>query len=177
MGTVSIVEHSVIVVLDMLHFRWTWRYSRYLVGKFWSWLLWLIKRLARICSLAMWDWTDRWRKRPECAQKCLVWVVMFGVGCYVSDSNCNVWILTVPTVYFSCKPVTRWTAPLALCSIIQWRYAVCSVDYERKVTLSAIIAVPDSRVHVYASYFGSKLEDSPLSAVSAVLSNAFAPTV
>ena len=92
----------------MLHFRLTWRYSRYLVGQFWSWLLWLIKRLARICSLAMWDWTDRWRKRPECTQKCLVWVVMFGVGCCVSDSNCNVWILTVPTVlYFFWKLITK----------------------------------------------------------------------
>jgi len=53
--TVSIVD-SVIVVVDMLHFRWTWRYRH-----FWSWLLWLKKRLVGICILTVWDWTDRWR--------------------------------------------------------------------------------------------------------------------
>jgi len=44
--------------------------------------------------------------------------------------------------------------------------AVLNTHYDRKVTLYVITAVPDSAVHVHASYFGPKLEDSPLSAVN-----------
>ena len=44
--------------------------------------------------------------------------------------------------------------------------AVLNTGYDRSVTVYVITAVPDSVVHVHASYFGPKLEDNPLSAVN-----------
>ena len=91
-GIVVVVEHSVIVVLDMLQIRWTWRYSH-----FWSWLLRLLKATCENLypdSVRL----DGQVKRPECErQRCWVWVVTFGVGCCVSKHSLSS-LLTVSDV-------------------------------------------------------------------------------